>query len=82
MALSVIRYYGQLSSCTIPEKTNDPILRKLSDEWIDGQMDKSDFIGSSVRNEQSRLNATYRLFLSESISYIISVPNISTKSSA
>ena len=82
MALSVTRYYGQLSSCTIPEKTNDPILRKLSDGWIDGQMDKSEFIGSSVQNEQSRLNETYRLFLSESISYIISVPNVSTKSSA
>ena len=28
---SVNRYHGQLSSCTISEKTNDPILRKLSD---------------------------------------------------
>ena len=28
---SVTRYNGQLSSCTISEKTNDPILRKLSD---------------------------------------------------
>ena len=31
LAPSVSRYYGQLSSCTIPEKTNDPMLRKLSD---------------------------------------------------
>ena len=30
LASSVTRYYGQPSSCTI-EKTNDPILRKLSD---------------------------------------------------
>ena len=82
MALSVTRYFGQLSSCTIPEKTNDPILRKLSDGWIDEQINKSDFIGSSVQNEQSPLNVTYRLFLSESISYINSVPNVSTKSSA
>ena len=25
---------------TISEKTNDPILRKLSDGWTDGQMDR------------------------------------------
>ena len=31
LASSVTRYHGQLSSCTIPEKTNDPILRKFSD---------------------------------------------------
>ena len=39
---SVTRYHGQLSSCTISEKTNNPILRKLSDgqtdEWVDGQV--------------------------------------------
>ena len=33
------------------------------------------------KNEQSELNETYRLFLSASISCIIPVPNISTKSS-
>ena len=45
-------YYGQLSPCTISEKTNDPILRKLSDGRTDrrtdgrteGQTDESDFI--------------------------------------
>ena len=31
LSLSVTRYHGQLSLCTISEKTNDPILRKLSD---------------------------------------------------
>ena len=31
LAPSFTRYYGQLSSCTTSEKTNDPILRKLSD---------------------------------------------------
>ena len=39
LALSVTRYYPRLSSCTISEKTNDPILRKFSDEtdgWTDG----------------------------------------------
>ena len=41
LAPSVTRYHGQLSSCTISEKTNDPILRKLNDE----QTDESDFIG-------------------------------------
>ena len=55
---SVTRYHGQLSSCTISEKTNDPILRKLigeqMDRWTDrqihGQMDKSDFIGCCSTN--------------------------------
>ena len=38
MASSVTRYHGQLSSCTIIEKTNDPILKKLSnDGWADGR---------------------------------------------
>ena len=36
---SVTRYHGQLSSCTISEKTNDPILRKLSDGRTDREMD-------------------------------------------
>ena len=34
---SVTRYHGQLSSCTISEKTNGPILRKLSDGRKDGR---------------------------------------------
>ena len=44
LASSVTRYHGQLSSCTISKKTNDPILRKLSDgqtdRWTDRQMDR------------------------------------------
>ena len=39
LGLSVTRYHGQLSSCTISEKTNNPILRKLSDGRTDGQTD-------------------------------------------
>ena len=35
--LSVTRYHGQLSSYTISEKNNDPVMRKLSDRWTDGQ---------------------------------------------
>ena len=31
-----LRYHGQLSSYTISEITNDPILRKLSDGRTDG----------------------------------------------
>ena len=58
LAPSVASYYSQLSSCTISEKTNDPVLRKLSDWWTDGQTDrrtegqtdKSDFIGSCPTN--------------------------------
>ena len=49
LALPVIRYHGQLSSCTISEKSNGSILRKLrwTDEWTEdrGQRDESDFIG-------------------------------------
>ena len=37
--LSGIKCYGQLSSCTIPEKTNDPILGKLSDTLTDTRTD-------------------------------------------
>ena len=36
-APSVTRCHGQLSSCTISEKTNDSILRKLCDGRADGQ---------------------------------------------
>ena len=36
----VTRYHGQLSPCTISEKTNDPILRKLSDGWTDRWNDR------------------------------------------
>ena len=50
LASLVTRYHGQLSSCTISDKTNDPILRKLSDGWTDGQTDESDFIGRCPTN--------------------------------
>ena len=43
LALSVIRYRGQLSSCTISEKTNGPILRKVNDGQTHELTDKSDF---------------------------------------
>ena len=39
LALSVFRYYGQLSSFGISEKTNNPILRKLSDGRTNGRTD-------------------------------------------
>ena len=56
--LSVTRCHGQLSSCTISEITNDPILGKLSDGRADGetdgetdwQTDRSDFIGRRPTN--------------------------------
>ena len=48
LASSVTRYHGQLSSCAISEKTNDPFLRKFSDGRTDGQTprktDESDFM--------------------------------------
>ena len=37
LVLSVTKYHGQLSSRTILEKTNDPILIKFSDGRTDGQ---------------------------------------------
>ena len=40
LAPSVSRYHGQLLSCTISEKTIDPILRKLSDGRTDRQTDE------------------------------------------
>ena len=39
LAPSVTRYHGLLSSCTISEKTNDAILRKLSDGRTDRPTD-------------------------------------------
>ena len=39
MAPEVTRYHSQLLSFIISEKTNDPILRKLSDGQTDGQTD-------------------------------------------
>ena len=48
---SFTRYYRQLSSCTISEKTNDPILRKLSNRWRDQGTDRqNDFIGCCPTN--------------------------------
>ena len=40
LALSVTRYHGQLPSCSISKKTNNPILRKLSDGQTDGWTEK------------------------------------------
>ena len=42
LAALVTRYHGQLSSCKILEKTNYPILKKLSDGRTDGRTDKTD----------------------------------------
>ena len=43
LTLSVSRYHGQASLCTISQKTNDSILRNLRDGWMNaqthGQMD-------------------------------------------
>ena len=41
---------GKKLSCTISEKTNDPILRKISDGRTDGQTNESDFIGRYPTN--------------------------------
>ena len=39
------KYHGQLSSCTMSEKANDPILKRLSDGQTDEKTDESIFIG-------------------------------------
>ena len=49
LASSVTRYNGKISSCTISDKTNDPILRKLRDGRTERRADrrtdgKSDFM--------------------------------------
>ena len=56
LVLSVTRYHGQLLSCTISEKTNYPILRKLSD-------DQSDFIGCCPTNVECLYKDMYMRFL-------------------
>ena len=47
LASSVTRYHGQVSSCKISGKTNDPILRKFryTERRTDRQNNESDFIG-------------------------------------
>ena len=50
LASSVTRYHGQLSSCTISEKTNDLILRKFGDGRTDILVDESDFTGRCPTN--------------------------------
>ena len=44
--LSVIRHHGQLLSYTISEKTNDPILRKLSDGRSNRETDRRTIVVS------------------------------------
>ena len=59
MAAPVTRYHGQLSSCKISEKTNDPILRKVSD----GQTEESDFIGHCPTNVERPTTYGHRYFM-------------------
>ena len=71
LASSVTRCYGQLSSCTISEKTNDSILRKLSDGRTDGQTDRRTRVisqdavrlTSSVQNWENCLFKNKKKFL-------------------
>ena len=46
LALSVTKYHGQLSSCTISEKNHDPILRKFSDGRTNGRTDRRTRVAS------------------------------------
>ena len=64
LASSVTRYHGQLSSCTISEKTNDLILKNFSDGltdwwtdgWTDSQTEKKDFIERFRLSRASNIN--------------------------
>ena len=67
LAPSDIRYHGQVSSCWISEKTNNLILRKLSDrrrrpDWqTNGQTGKSDFIGCCPTNVERPTTASHMI---------------------
>ena len=66
LAPSVTRYHGQLSSSTISEKTNDPVLRKFSegrtDRQTERQKDESDFIGRCSTNvERPKIKKNYKI---------------------
>ena len=50
LASLITSYHVQLPSCTISEKSNDPILRKVSGRQTDGQTDNSGFIGRCLTN--------------------------------
>ena len=54
LVLSVTRYHDQLSSCTISEKTNDSILRKVSDGRTEGQT------GRQTNNQTDRRGIRHR----------------------
>ena len=72
MNTSVTRYHGQLSSCTISEKTNTPILRKLSDGqtdgWVDGRVGWwTDRRADKKTNRQTRVISEDAVQLTSSI---------------
>ena len=50
LAFSDTWYHDQLSSCTISEKTNDPVLKTLSDWRTYGQTGEKGFIGRCPTN--------------------------------
>ena len=66
LASSFIRFHGQMLSCIISEKINDPIVRKFNDGQTDGQTagqtggktDESDFIGCCSTNAENPTRAT------------------------
>ena len=66
------RYHGQLPSCTISERPNDPILRNFSDGWTDKrtdrrtdrQTDENDFIGRCPTNVERPMSSKSFLILS------------------
>ena len=54
---SVTTYHGQLSVCTISERTNDPILIKCSDGRTHGHTDELDFTGRCPTNAKRPISA-------------------------
>ena len=64
LALSVTRYHGQLSSCTTSQKTNDPILRKLSDGRSDGQTDGRQWFHRALSDQRrASKNFLYKMYV-------------------
>ena len=76
--LSVSRCHGQLSSCAISGKTNDPILRKFSDGRTERQTDESDFIGRCPTNIEGPIilkrKQTNFLFTQGNLNFLLNSP--------
>ena len=65
LAPSVTKYHGHLSSCTISEKTNDPILRKLRDRQTNRPTNRPEWFHRTLSDnvEHPKIGKTKELLL-------------------